>query len=290
MNAPVFASLVLLAATLGATPADAQRRASEIATVTQTVDGTTMSMEYYRPVARGRELFGKLVRWDETWTPGANWATTFETDKDVEINGNLVPKGRYAIWMVPRESEDWTVIIHRKARAFHVDRPKNRGDELLRFTVKPEQGVHMETLMWYFPVVGPDGATLRMHWGTTVVPMQVSIRPTVVAMPLDSAARALYVGTYTWEADWAKGAELTVADSAGRLVVAIKEPRETEATTFDLVPLGDHRFRTGHSMGGRVVDLSHSSAVVFTLSDGKVASFEMRDTEGKLEAKGRRTR
>lgn len=290
MKAAAFASLAVLAATLGAAPAGAQRRASEIATVTQTVDGTLMSMEYYRPVARGRDLFGKLVRWGETWTPGANWATTFETDKDVEINGNLVPKGKYAIWMIPRAAEDWTVIFHRKAKAFHVDRPKNRDEELFRFTVKPEQGAHMETLMWYFPVVGPDGATLRMHWGTTVVPMQVSIRPTVVAAPLDRAARALYVGTYTWEADWAKGAQFTVADSAGRLVVAIGEPKAAEPITFDLVPLGEHRFRTGHAMGGHVVDMTAGSVVTFTVEGGRVVSFEMRDSEGKREARGNRAK
>ena len=68
------------------------------------------------------ELFGKLVRWGNPWTPGANWATTFEVDKDVTINGNFLPKGKYAVWMIPRESEDWTVIFHRKARAFHVER------------------------------------------------------------------------------------------------------------------------------------------------------------------------
>ncbi len=276
-----------LVVTLYAAPAAAQRKASELAGLTQTVDGTKMSMEYYRPVARGRDLFGKLVRWGATWTPGANWATTFETDKDVEINGNLVPKGKYAIWMIPRESEDWTVIFHKKSRAFHVDRPNEKA-ELFRFSVKPEQGAHMETLMWYFPVVGPEGATLRMHWGTTVVAMEVSVRPTIVAVTLDSAVRASYVGSYTWEADWAEGAQFTVADSAGRLVVAIKAPKETEPITFDLVPVGEHRFRTGHAMGGRVVDMSSGSMVVFTVDDERVTAFEMRDADGKREARGER--
>ena len=288
MRRLIVATLAALAAAVAA-PAEAQRRASEIATVSQTVDGTVMSMEYYRPVARGRELFGKLVRWGATWTPGANWATTFEADKDVRINGHLLPKGKYAIWMIPRESEEWTVIFHRKARAFHVERPSQK-DEELRVTVKPVQGDHMETLMWYFPVVGPDGATLRMHWGTTFIPLDISIRPTVVAVELDAAQRALYVGSYSYEADWAKGASLDVADSAGRFIATIRSPTMTEPPTFDLIPLGEHRFRTGRVMGGQVVDLAAGSTVVFTLDGGRAASFEMRDAEGKVEARGSRTK
>ena len=287
MRLHAFSSIALVLSAVVATPAHAQRKASELATMSQVVDGTTMKMEYYRPVARGRELFGKLVRWGSTWTPGANWATTFETDKDVQINGNLVPAGKYAIWMIPRESEDWTVIFHRKARAFHTERPK-QDDELFRFAVKPEQGAHMETLMWYFPVIGPDSATLRMHWGTTAVAMQVAIRPTVVAMQLEPSVRAMYVGGYSWEADWAKGAQVEVSDSTGRLILAIREPKATEPISMDLVPLGEHRFRTGRAIGGQVVDLSSGSIVTFTVEGGRVVSFEMKDSAGKVEGKGAR--
>ena len=275
----------LLAA--GSSVAGAQRKASELGSVSQTVDGTTMKIEYSRPVARGRDLFGKLVRWGATWTPGANWATTFEVDKDVEINGNFLPKGKYAIWMIPRESEDWTVIFHRKARAFHVERP-NQGEEQLRFTAKPEHGAHMETLMWYFPVVGPDGATLRMHWGSTQVPMHVSVRPTVVAATLTPAERAMYVGSYSFDADWAKGARMEVADSTSRFVATVTGPGLDEAIVIDLVPLGGHRFRPAHAIGGQVVDMSSDGVFTFAVDDGKVASFEMRDEKGKVEARGKR--
>jgi hypothetical protein len=281
-------SVALLAAV--SAPSDAQRKASEIGSVSQTVDGTVMTMEYYRPVARGRDsLFGKVVRWGTTWTPGANWATTFEADKDIQVNGNPLPKGKYAIWMIPRESEDWTVIFHRKARAFHVDRPRGTEEEQLRFTVKAEQGPHMETLTWYFPIVGPDGATLRMHWGTTFVPLQISVRPTIVAAHLDPSERAMYFGSYTFEADWAKGAQLEVSDSSGRIIASVTSPTMTDGPRFDLVPLGEHRFRTGYAMGGHVVDLSGSSTVVFTVEGGKVRSFEMLDGNGKVEARGMRT-
>ena len=111
-----LATLLLLAVGLpGST--DAQIRMSERGTVGQTVDGTTISLDYARPQARGRSpIFGRVVHWGETWTPGANWATTITVSKDVKVNGQDLPKGTYSVWMVPADSSDWTVLFHRKAR------------------------------------------------------------------------------------------------------------------------------------------------------------------------------
>ena len=97
----------------------AQVLASERGTVTQTVDGTTITIEYSRPVARGRTPFPDVVRWGHPWTPGANWATTIEVDKTIHLNGNEVPKGKYGIWMIPG-AEEWTVTLSRDARRFHT--------------------------------------------------------------------------------------------------------------------------------------------------------------------------
>jgi hypothetical protein len=44
---------------------------------------------------------------------------------------------------------------------------------LLRVPVSPESGQHMEVMAWYFPVVAPDSAVLRLHWGTTIVPIRI---------------------------------------------------------------------------------------------------------------------
>jgi hypothetical protein len=89
-----FRRLTFATAILGALPsaAAAQIRASEIGTMSQIIDGTKITVEYSRPRARGRDpLFGgRVVRWNEVWTPGANWATTFETTKNITLNGTTV--------------------------------------------------------------------------------------------------------------------------------------------------------------------------------------------------------
>ena len=76
----------------GAPVVRAQIRASELATVSQVIDGTRISIEYSRPRARGRQnVFGGEVKWQEVWTPGANFATTLELSKGLKIDGHAVP-------------------------------------------------------------------------------------------------------------------------------------------------------------------------------------------------------
>ena len=60
-----------------------------------------VTINYARPRARGRSpLFGKVVRWGDTWTPGANWATTLEVSREVRLDGHPIPKGKYSVWFV----------------------------------------------------------------------------------------------------------------------------------------------------------------------------------------------
>lgn len=171
-----FRALVLAGglALLMPAPARSQEqkpRPSQAASVSQDIHTTRVSIEYFRPVARGRALFGNIVAWGEAWTPGANRATYIEVSDDVRIQGRSLPAGRYSIWMIPRESAPWTVILSRKWDMFHQPYPE--GDDFMRFGVEPESGAHMETLAYYFPEVEGYGATLRMHWGTTVIPLQL---------------------------------------------------------------------------------------------------------------------
>jgi hypothetical protein len=274
-------------ALIAATPSAvrAQRRASEHGTVSQKVDGTTISIEYDRPVARGRELFGKLVRWNQTWTPGANNATTIEVDKDVRINGGLLPKGKYSVWMIPHESEAWTVFFHRNAKLFHTQRP-SQADEQLHIDVTPEQGSHMETLAWYFPVVGPDATTLRMHWGTTVIPMSIDVSSTATFDSLTAAQRARYVGRYRMSGEWGGNSEMIIRDVDGTLLATL-DPPPAGGHPFALIPAGgEHRFHSGMGDKGRVLEVTTSETIVFLFDGDQVKAFEFRTRDDKVVWRG----
>lgn len=145
---------------------------SQRGTVTQMVAFTDISVSYGRPVARGRELFGALVPWDSVWHPGADSATRVRFSHDVLIEANRLPAGEYSLWLIPRERGPWTVIFSRAAHVFHRPYPGSRFD-VLRIDVSPEQVSHVESFAIYFPTVLRDEAVMRLHWGTTAVPLRI---------------------------------------------------------------------------------------------------------------------
>lgn len=102
-----FLGVFPLAASIFPPSSLAQIRGSELGVIAQTIDGTTISVEYSRPQARGRDpVFGGIVHWGELWTPGANWATTVEVSKDVRLNGHDLPK-----WRRKNKSRVWSATL-----------------------------------------------------------------------------------------------------------------------------------------------------------------------------------
>ena len=258
--------------------ASAQVMPSERGTVSQTVDGTTITIEYSRPVARGRTPFPDVVRYGRPWTPGANWATTIDVDKSVHLNGNELPKGKYGIWMIPG-ADEWTVTLTRDARRFHTQAPSS-SDEQMRFTVKPTMAAHMETLAFYFPVVTRDGATLDLHWGTTVVPMRITVDPSRPPAIADSE-RAKYVGTYRLTPNGPEGSvpELTlvVTDSAGQLRGHSTPALWGYDANFDLVPTNrDRQLRPSFYRGGKPFGMEAEGVLLFQESDGRMTGFDLQ--------------
>jgi len=146
---------------------------SQRGTVSQKIANTDLTIEYGRPVARGRALFGALVTYGRIWHPGADQGTTFATTREIQVNGQALPAGKYSLWTIPG-AESWTFIFSRDAEAFHTSYPGESRDAL-RVTVKPEQGAHMESMAYYFPAVDGKDATLRLHWGTVMVPLAIKV-------------------------------------------------------------------------------------------------------------------
>jgi hypothetical protein len=145
---------------------------SQRGSVTQMVAYTNISVVYGRPVARGRALFGALVPWDSVWHPGADSATRITFSRNVLIEGKPLRAGEYTLWLIPHPTGPWTVIFSRAAHVFHKPYPGARFD-VLRVDVTPEQVSQMESFAIYFPMVLKDEAVMRLHWGTTAVPIHI---------------------------------------------------------------------------------------------------------------------
>jgi len=173
--------LAFAAAFAHASPSHAQGFPfSQRGSVSQTVAFTDIAVTYGRPVARGRALFGDLVPWDSVWHPGADSATRIAFSHEVMLEGRTVKAGEYSVWIIPRSDKAWTFILNRKSHAFHKPYPGSQFDAL-RVEILPESGMHMESLAIYFPVVLRDTTVLRVHWGTTMLPIHIKapFRPAV---------------------------------------------------------------------------------------------------------------
>ncbi|MEO8074959.1 MAG: DUF2911 domain-containing protein [Acidobacteriota bacterium] len=147
---------------------------SQHGSVSQQVGDTTIVIDYNRPVARGRNLFGALVPFGRVWCPGADSCTTIELSTDVKVNGQALAAGTYSLWAEP-QADRWTMIFNRAHPVFHTRYPADQ--DVLRVTATPRQGTHVETLAFYFPVVDGGHAELVLHWGTVVVPLSIDVSP-----------------------------------------------------------------------------------------------------------------
>lgn len=67
-------------------------QASPKSVVSQTVGLTDVEINYHRPSARNRVVFGDLVPFGKVWRTGANENTTISFNEDVVINGTTLKK------------------------------------------------------------------------------------------------------------------------------------------------------------------------------------------------------
>src|SRR5437773_1689629 len=96
------------------------------------LDSNQIRVRYIRPVARGRALFGSLVKYGAVWTPSADSAMLISFTRDVEIEGRPLKAGSYSVWAIP-DTTHWTLIFNKTARAFHL-RSYSEGEDALRVT------------------------------------------------------------------------------------------------------------------------------------------------------------
>ena len=133
---------------------------------------------YNRPSKKGREIFGALVPFNKVWRTGANEATTFETNKNLMINGIKLPSGKYTLWTVPKDSI-WKVIFNKKQYPWGVDeelKPMwNPNYDILEIDVPTE---NIKTIVEQFTIAfdnTTDNLQLTMAWDQTkiAVPLMV---------------------------------------------------------------------------------------------------------------------
>ncbi|MEP6621444.1 MAG: DUF2911 domain-containing protein [bacterium] len=294
MHARVSHSLaVAVLVVLSSTPARAQIRASELGSVSQTIDGTKITMQYSRPRARGRNpLFGtKIVQWDEVWTPGANWATTFEASKDVTLEGHRVPQGKYSVWMVVKKQGDWTLVLDPTSKIYHMD-PPDSNPKQVRFPVHALQGPFTEVLTWSVPDVRASGGTLAMDWGTVHVPIKLDVAPSLPVAIAEADAQP-FLGRYEYvekqPGGKTKTSTFTVLYENGTMK-GEWFPEDNYMKRFALIRIAPDWFVPGlYDKNGEIYEVLRPEMVIeFTRTTGKATSLVVRNEDDGIDATGTR--
>lgn len=148
-------------------------QASQRAEVMQRIGLTDIKIIYHRPAVNSREIWGKLVPYNQIWRAGANENTTISFSDNVKINGETLPAGTYGLFMIPSENE-WTIVFSKNNWSwghFYYD----ESEDALRINANPETAEHKEYLEYSFEDSPANSATLVMHWEKLKIPFQIEV-------------------------------------------------------------------------------------------------------------------
>ncbi len=154
----ITASLVLLSCG----QQDKSKRPSPPAVAKETLNnGTVVTIDYSQPSVRGRTIGKDLEPMPgKIWRTGANEATVFEVSKDVKVEGQSLPAGKYALFTIANEGE-WTIIFNKTWNQEGVSDYKE-SDDALRVKVKPGKADSFSEKMTF--LIAKDG-TVTLLWG-----------------------------------------------------------------------------------------------------------------------------
>lgn len=180
-------SLTLLAFVVATMAASAQIKTpapSPTCKVSQEVGLIKIDLDYSRPSAKGRKVFGDLVPFGEMWRTGANSSTKIAFSEAVKVGGVELAKGTYALYTIPGEKE-WNVIFYKNTSFGGVPgKDFNDADVAVRFNVPaaPQRDM-VETFTININNLRNNGADLELSWEYTkvVVPISLDTDSKVVA-------------------------------------------------------------------------------------------------------------
>ena len=143
--------------------------------ISQQVGLTELALQYSRPSAKGRIVFGELVPYNKVWRTGANAATRITFKEIAKIGGKTIQPGEYAIYTIPRENR-WTIIIHAntslRSIAGGAYKPSN---DVFRFEIAPEKNTYVETFTCQFSEVKTNALKLDITWENTLISIPIEV-------------------------------------------------------------------------------------------------------------------
>jgi hypothetical protein len=168
---PVIATFALIAPA-----AIAQSPAQETSV---TLAGKTVRVKYSAPSVRGRKIFGPggLLSQDPTypvWRAGANSATSFHTDADLDIGGLTVPKGDYTLYAEVSNPDAWQLVLSKQTGQWGLTYDAKQDLGRVKMTMSKPPAL-VEQYKVTLSSTGADAGALRLEWENhvAIVPIRV---------------------------------------------------------------------------------------------------------------------
>ena len=146
---------------------------SPAASVKQAIGLSEVVVEYSRPSANDRKVFGNLVPMNQLWRTGANGSTDITFGQEAQFNGVKVPAGKYALYTMPSGGE-WEVVLYKDTEQWGA--PKQLDDKLIVAKTKVKalkNPLFVETFSIDFNDLKTDQANLIMSWENTMVKVPI---------------------------------------------------------------------------------------------------------------------
>jgi tetratricopeptide (TPR) repeat protein len=145
---------------------------SPTATISQQVGVSNITVEYSRPGAKKRKIFGDLVPFDKMWRTGANKATKITFEEDVIFGGQKIRKGSYSLFTIPDEKA-WKILLNKETELWGVD-DYDESAEVFNQTIETKKSMDfVESLTIDFGSFEDFSAVLSIKWANTIAEIEI---------------------------------------------------------------------------------------------------------------------
>ncbi len=156
---------------------------SPLQTIDQAFALSNVKIEYSRPGAKGRAIFGDVVPFGKIWRTGANGATKITFGDDVMVGGKELKAGTYAIYSMPDRNK-WEVMFYKDLTMAGNVANYRTSDEVLRVSV-PVMKLNdkVESFTINMGDITSTSANLDIMWEATrvSVPIKANIDDKIMA-------------------------------------------------------------------------------------------------------------
>jgi hypothetical protein len=149
-------------------------------TASITVGGKNIKIDYSAPSVRGRKIFGPggLLSNDPTypaWRAGANSATSFRTDTNLDVGGLNVPKGNYTLYCWIKDPESWELIVNKETGQWGLTYNGSQDLGRVKMTMSKPPTV-IEMLKYTLADQGAGKVKLQFEWERHIASVMMTVK------------------------------------------------------------------------------------------------------------------